>query len=168
MELASSMVQVIGGIKLLAIDVDGVLTDGGVYIANDGGEYRRFNIKDGLGLKRAMEAGIEVTIISSGACESILHRARQLGINEVHIGVANKLDVLKSICSAKQISLDEVCYIGDDLPDLPVMQAVGLACAPEDAVEEVKQAALFVAQALGGHGAVRELIDILLNWKNHE
>jgi len=162
------MVQVIGGIKLLAIDVDGVLTDGGVYIANDGGEYRRFNIKDGLGLKRAMEAGIKVAIISSGACESILHRARQLGINEVHIGVANKLDVLKSICSAKQISLDEVCYIGDDLPDLPVMQAVGLACAPADAAEEVKLAALFVTEALGGYGAVREICNLFYLQREYE
>ncbi len=152
---------------MLALDVDGVLTDGGVYIADDGREFRRFDIKDGLGLKRVMQAGIEVAIISSGNCESVLHRARQLGIEEVHIGVADKLDVLKSICSKKQISLDEVCYIGDDLPDIPVMKEVGVACAPNNAILEILRTVDFVSQFPGGFGAVREICNFVLLTKRY-
>lgn len=161
-EITPELIERFKKVKLLALDVDGVLTDGGVYIAGDGTEFRCFDIKDGLGLKRVMEAGIEVAIISSGTCKSVLHRARQLGIKEVHIGVEDKLDVLKSICSAKQISLEDVCYIGDDLPDLPVMMAVGLACAPADAVEEVKEISDVITTESGGKGVVRRVCNLIL------
>jgi len=161
-EISPELEEKLKKVKLLALDVDGVLTDGGVYIADNGKEFRRFDIKDGLGLKRVIAAGIEIAIISSGTCESVLHRAIQLEITEVHIGVADKLDVLKGICFAKQISLNEVCYIGDDLPDLPVMKAVGIACSPADAVEEVQKISDVIATAPGGKGAVRRVCNLIL------
>jgi 3-deoxy-D-manno-octulosonate 8-phosphate phosphatase (KDO 8-P phosphatase) len=153
-------------INILALDVDGVLTDGGVYIGEDGKEFRKFNIKDGAGIKQVIDKGIIVVIISSSPCKSIMYRATQLGIEEVHIGVADKLKELTTICLMKNVELSEVCYIGDDLADLPAMQAVGLACAPKDSVEEVIEIAVYITQTLGGKGCVREICDILDNLKN--
>lgn len=152
----------VNNIRLLALDVDGVLTDGGVYISDDGREFRRYNIKDGLGLKQVQAAGIRVVIISSSECKTIVYRMRALGIADVHIGVANKLDMLQGICSASGIALENVCYIGDDLPDLPIMEMVGLPCAPLDAVEAVKNCAVFIAKQPGGYGVVREVCDWIL------
>ena len=148
-------------VKLLALDADGVLTDGGVYVLDDGREFRRFDIKDGLGIKRAMAAGIQVAIISSSACEAVQHRAATLGIDEVHIGVADKLAVLLDICQRLQLTLDQVAYMGDDLVDLPILERVGLPCAPADAAQVVKDAAYYIASSGGGKGAVREIADAL-------
>ena len=149
-------------VRLLALDVDGVLTDGGVYIGDEGSEFRRFDIKDGQGLKRAMEAGIRVTILSSSPCPSVLHRAKQLGIIDVFIDVKDKLECLKDLCQQYNITLDEVCFIGDDLADQEVMKTIGLPCTPADAIEKVKGIAAYVAKQSGGHGAVREVCDRLL------
>lgn len=148
-------------IRLLALDCDGVLTDGGVYVFDDGAEFRRFNIKDGLGLQRVMAAGIGVAIISSSVSTAVLHRAARLGIGEVHVGVKDKLALLDSLCQRLIIDPAQVAYIGDDLPDLAPMRRVGLPCAPADAVEAVRTAALFVTPSAGGHGAVRDVCDLL-------
>lgn len=149
-------------IRLLGLDVDGVLTDGGVYILENGQEFRRFNIKDGLGLKRLMASGIGVVWISAGVNPSIHHRALQLGITNVHLGVIDKFTSLSAICSELKIDLTQVAYMGDDLTDLEVMQRVGVACAPADAVEEIKQVAAYVSQLGGGFGAVREICNLLM------
>lgn len=153
----------IRNIRLLALDVDGVLTDGGVYVLEDGTEFRRFDIKDGLGLKRVMEAGIEVAIISASDAGSVLHRAERLGIRYVYLGVEGKLRTLIQLCQDLDIGLDQVAYMGDDLPDLPVLQAVGLPCAPADAVTEIREEVLVRTSSIGGHGAVREFCDILMH-----
>lgn len=149
-------------VRLLALDVDGVLTDGGVYIGEDGHELRRFDIKDGLGLKRVMAAGIIVAIISSSPVAAVAYRAQRLGIEEVHLGITDKLLTLREICERYAVALEQVCYVGDDLVDLPVLEAVGLPCATADAVNQVRQVALYVTQARGGYGAVREICDLLI------
>ncbi len=149
-------------VRLLALDVDGVLTDGGIYMFEDGTEFRRFEIKDGLGLMRVKKAGIEVVIISTTAVRSILHRAKQLGITEVHLGAWEKLPVLLEICDRLGISLEQVAYMGDDLMDLPLLERVGLPCAPADALDPIKAKAKLITKCAGGHGAVRELCELLL------
>ncbi|MCA9885955.1 MAG: HAD-IIIA family hydrolase, partial [Anaerolineae bacterium] len=137
----SDLIRRIENIRLLALDVDGVLTDGGVYVFEDGTEFRRFNIKDGHGLKRLIEAGIKVAIISSASTKSVVHRAKKLGIEEVHLGVKDKLEILTDLCTRFKIKFDQVAYMGDDLLDLPVMKKVGLPCAPSDACDEILEQA---------------------------
>lgn len=144
-------------IRMLAMDVDGVLTDGGVYIGENGTEFRRFDIKDGMGIKQVMQKGITIAIISSSLCEAVIHRAAQLGIEEVHVGVQDKLSCLQEICARHSINIKEVCYVGDDLADLRVMEAVGLACAPNDAVDDVKEVSTFITKSNGGTGTIREI-----------
>jgi 3-deoxy-D-manno-octulosonate 8-phosphate phosphatase (KDO 8-P phosphatase) len=158
-ELSTDLREKFRHIRLLALDSDGVLTDGGVYIIDDGREFRRFDIKDGLGLKRVMQAGLQVAIISSASCEAVRVRAKGLGIEHVYLGVQDKLARLQQVCDQMGIALDEVAYIGDDLLDLPLLRAVGLACAPADAMEEVKNAVALVTSKAGGHGAAREICD---------
>ena len=153
-------------IRLLAMDIDGVLTDGGVYMFEDGTEFRRFNIKDGLGLKRVMKAGIQVLWLSAGECEAARHRGKNLGITEIYLGVADKAKLLVQRCQALGIKPNQVAYIGDDLTDLAVMGLVGAACAPADAAPEVRGAAMIVTEAPGGGGAVREICDRLLAVRN--
>jgi len=150
-------------IRLLAMDIDGVLTDGGVYVFENGQEFRRFDIKDGLGLKQVMAKGIQIAWISAGVCKAAHHRAQRLGITEVHLGVKDKSSFLEQICQEKDISLGNVAYIGDDLTDLAVMQKVGMACAPADAVDGVKRVASYITRAPAGQGAVREICDLLLH-----
>lgn len=149
-------------VRLLAMDVDGVLTDGGVYVLDDGKELRRFNIKDGLGLKQVMAQGIVVAWISSGTSEAVKHRAGRLGISEAHIGVEDKIALLRQLCLVRGIPLQQVAYIGDDLADAEPMRAVGLALAPADATDEIRRLAGYVTLADGGQGAVREICDLLL------
>lgn len=154
-------------VKLLAIDVDGVLTDGGLYYTESGEEFKKFNIKDGLGLRRVLDAGIEVAFISANHSRSTLHRAKKLGIVHVLIGVSNKLSVLQELCRSLNLSLDQVAYIGDDLVDLPILESVGVAIAVADAVSAVQEVADYVTQKSGGNGAVREVCDRLVPYKNH-
>lgn len=159
--MSNDVKQLFRNIRLLALDCDGVLTDGGVYVLEDGTEFRRFDIKDGLGLKRVMERGIEVAIISNSTSTAVAHRVARLGIKHSLLGVENKLATLQELCSQLNLSLDKVAYIGDDLTDVSVLTAVGLPCAPADAVEEARYAALYVARRPGGYGAVREIAELL-------
>jgi 3-deoxy-D-manno-octulosonate 8-phosphate phosphatase (KDO 8-P phosphatase) len=150
-------------VQLLASDVDGVLTDGGVCIFEDGSEFRRFDIKDGLGLKQVMRSGREVALISSSASTPVLQRATRLGITEVFLSTEDKLAKLREICERLDIELGQVCYIGDDLPDLGILREVGVACAPADAHAAVLAEVHYVTQARGGYGAVREVCDLILS-----
>ena len=150
-------------VKLFSLDVDGVLTDGGLYYSEDGSELRRFNVKDGMGIKLAQAAGIEFAIISASITPAIEHRAKRLGIDHVHIGCKSKVETLRGICTQLGISMDSVAHMGDDMNDLPVFEAVGLALAPADAVREVRNSANFVAEAQGGRGCVREICDLAVN-----
>jgi YrbI family 3-deoxy-D-manno-octulosonate 8-phosphate phosphatase len=149
-------------VRLLCVDVDGVLTDAGMYYGPDGEVLKKFNTRDGLGLARAREAGIAVAIIS-GEDSAIVHaRAAKLKIDDVFCGAANKRLAVDELCARHGLSLTEVAFIGDDLNDLPALECVGLACAVADAAEPVQAAAHYITRRRGGDGAVRELCEFLI------
>jgi YrbI family 3-deoxy-D-manno-octulosonate 8-phosphate phosphatase len=149
-------------VRLLCVDVDGVLTDAGMYYGPDGEVLKKFNTRDGLGLARVRAAGVAVAIIS-GEDSAIIHaRAAKLKIDDVFSGVADKLAVIEDLCTRSQYELAEVAYIGDDLNDLAAMECVGLACAVADATDPVKAVAHYVTQRRGGDGAVREVCELIV------
>ena len=149
-------------VKLLALDVDGVLTDGGLYYSNSGEELKKFNVKDGQGIKLVMQSGVKVAIISANNSTATLHRAKKLGIERAFVGIEDKLATLKKISQELNLSLDRVAYIGDDLKDLPVLQAVGCPITVADAIPENKASAVYVTELKGGRGCVREICNLLL------
>lgn len=149
-------------IRLLAVDVDGILTDGGLYYTDSGEELKKFNVKDGQGLQLIKRAGLEVAIISASASTATVHRARKLGIEHVYVGVSDKLPVLTDLCSKLAISLRQVAYAGDDVKDLPIMQVVGCPLSVADAMAENRAQASYVTQKGGGQGAVREICDLII------
>lgn len=147
-------------IKLLALDVDGTLTDGGVYVFDAGMQCRKFNAKDGLGVKRAVSQGLEIGIISHSLVDGmIVKRAEMMDVKRVYVGQAPKLEVLAAWCEELGIGFDAVAYVGDDINDLPVLEAVGLAACPADAMPRVMSACDVVLNRRGGEGCVRELLD---------
>ena len=150
-------------IKLLALDVDGILTDGGLYYQKRGEVCKKFNVKDGKGIKLLMQAGIEVAIISANDSPATKHRAEKLGITNCFIGIEDKMAVLHSLCHKLNLSLSQVAYMGDDLNDLPVLKSVGVPLTVCDAISENKAIAVYVTERSGGQGAVREVCNILLN-----
>ena len=147
-------------VKLLILDVDGTLTDGGIYI-NDAGEIsKKFNVKDGMGIKIAMEAGLEVGIISHSSTKGMVEaRASMLAIQHLYIGKEPKLKILKEWVSKLELDLDQVAYIGDDVNDLDVLQSGVISACPIDAIEIVVKSSDIVLSKPGGQGAVREFID---------
>ncbi|MEM9325526.1 MAG: HAD-IIIA family hydrolase [Bacteroidota bacterium] len=150
-------------IKLLILDVDGTLTDGGVYVNEDGSEFRKFNAKDGMGIKRARQLGFEVGIISHSHLPGLIgHRAKVLGIPWVYAGNEPKLAILDGWLQKNGWHLDQVAFIGDDINDLELIDRVGLSACPQDAVDEVKNQVDHVLTRHGGDGAVREFIDRFL------
>lgn len=153
-------------IKCFITDVDGVLTDGAIIIDNHGNELRSFNVQDGMGLKLLMLSGIEVAVITTSKCEVIDHRMRQLGITHYFKGQYNKENAFLKLQEILQIDFESFAYIGDDLPDIPIMQQVGLSFAVANAVPEVKASATIKTTAKGGSGAVREACDFLLTAQN--
>ncbi|OAS87732.1 MULTISPECIES: KdsC family phosphatase [Metabacillus] len=150
-------------IKLIVFDVDGVLTDGKLYIGSDREEYKAFHTQDGMGISLAHYAGIKTAIITGRTSESVLKRAEELKIDYVHQGIHEKLEVMEQIMNDLNITLEEVCYVGDDINDLPILQVVGFSAAPLDAVPIVKQHVQYISTETGGNGAVREIIDHILN-----
>ena len=148
--------------RLLCVDVDGVLTDAGMYYGPDGEVLKKFNTRDGLGLARVREAGVAVAIIS-GEDSAIVHaRATKLKIDQVFSGVANKLDVVKDLAASHNIAPEEIAYIGDDLNDLSAMKSVGFPCAVADAADPIKDAAQYVTHRRGGDGAVHEVCELII------
>ena len=153
-------------IKLLLLDCDGVLTDGGLYYTFDGKRVlegaKVFHIRDGQGLKLAREAGLKLGVISGRISPALTARARELQIDRLHQGIDDKLSVYEQIKIADGFSDDQVAYVGDDLADLPVMRRVGLAIAVADAVDEILECAHFVTNKPGGRGAAREAVELIL------
>lgn len=156
------MTDALSDIRLLVLDVDGVLTDAGVYIAADGSDTKRFSIKDGLGIKIAMEAGLGVAIISGHASEATVHRFRGLGVEDVIVGALDKTPPFNELLQRHGLEARQVAAMGDDLPDLPLLRAAGFAATVPDAPVEVRGAADLVTQRHGGEGAVREVIEHIL------
>ena len=149
-------------VRLILFDVDGVLTDGKILLHADGTESKVFDIKDGSGIVWAQRLGLRVGFLSARSSSATAQRAAQLGITLVHQGVANKLETYDQIADTLMLDDDEIAYMGDDILDLPVLSRVGLATAPADAADDVRTRVHWVAQAKGGAGAARELIELIL------
>lgn len=150
-------------IKLLLLDVDGILTDGRLYFSNTGEESKAFHSLDGHGIKMLTQAGIPVGIITGRESKLVAKRAADLGIDILYQGREDKLDVLEEIIGNTSIAADAIAYAGDDLPDLPVLQAVGLSFSVPGAHPDVKAAVNVITTRLGGEGAVREITDFILS-----
>ena len=149
-------------IRLLVLDVDGVLTDGVLVYGASGEETKRFHVRDGLAIQAARRAGLEIAVVSGRASAAVTRRMSELGVVEVHQGVADKESLLRGLLARLGVKAVETAVMGDDLLDLPLMRIVGLAMAPSDAVLDVRRAAGWVSGAAGGHGAVREAVELLL------
>jgi 3-deoxy-D-manno-octulosonate 8-phosphate phosphatase (KDO 8-P phosphatase) len=154
-------------VKLILLDVDGVLTDGAVVIYGDGSESKRFHIRDGIALVWAQRVGLKVGLLSARHSATTMQRAAQLGITLVHQGVASKAAAFDQILNDTAVSEAEIAYMGDDVVDLAVLQRAGLSAAPCDAVAEVRSAVDFVSSYRGGEGAVRELVETILRAQGH-
>ncbi len=149
-------------IRCLLLDVDGVLTDGTIFIHDDGTETKAFNIYDGHGIRMLIAAGFRIGLITGRSSRVVAHRARDLGIRDVYQGELDKVAVLNKILTRRKFSASEIAYMGDDVIDLPVFDAVGLAISVPDAPEIVRKKAHWVTRKPGGRGAVREVCDYLL------
>lgn len=152
-------------IRLLLSDVDGVLTDGGVFYGADGEVMKQFNIRDGMGVERLREAGVEVGFITGEASLSIVRRAEKLKITRVYLEAKKKKEIIERIVRDEGILFEEIAYIGDDVNDLDAMAIVGLAAAPFDAFIDAREVAHYVCNAPGGHGAFREFAEVVLEAK---
>lgn len=148
--------------KMLVLDIDGVMTDGGMYVSSDGKEMKKFNTKDGMGIKQAMKNGIVCGIISSGKnIDLVQYRADMLGIDRIFVGTKEKLPILQGWCKELNINMADVAYIGDDINDLDILKLVGLAVCPADAVPEIKDICSLILKTNGGQACVRELVENL-------
>ena len=149
-------------VRALVTDVDGVLTDGGLYYAENGDELKRFDVRDGQGLVLLRAAGLLTAIVTRKQTTIVTRRARDLGIAEVHQNVTDKAAAIADFLARHRLASAAVCYVGDDVGDLVAMRAVGVPVAVADAVPEVRRAAAYVTRARSGHGAVREICDLIL------
>jgi len=154
-------------IKLLLLDVDGVLTDGSIIYTHSGTEMKAFSTKDGFGIRLLQEAGVEVGVITARSSEAVQRRAQDLKLAHVYQGVRNKIEAFDKILSEQGLSAQEIAYMGDDWLDLPLLIRVGLSAAPADAVAEVRESVHYVTASPGGRGAVREICDLLLKEGGH-
>jgi 3-deoxy-D-manno-octulosonate 8-phosphate phosphatase (KDO 8-P phosphatase) len=154
-------------IKVVAMDVDGVLTDGRIIIDSNGIESKNFDVQDGFGIVFLKKCGIKTAIISARASGVVAHRAKDLQIDKVYVGVYPKLSAYENMLKEFRVNDEEVCFIGDDLADLAVMRRCGVGVAVANAVFEIKQIADYVTTRQGGRGAVRETIELILQAQGH-
>lgn len=150
---------------MLLLDVDGVLTDGQIVYSSDGAELKAFNVKDGLGIRMLLAAGVQIGIVTGRSSPALNRRCHELGIHHVYDGVADKVAVLDQIMAKAGIQSEEVAFVGDDLPDRPLMRAVGVPIAVADAHPAVIETAQWATRAAGGRGAVREVCEKILTAK---
>ena len=162
MNISKIVRETLCNIKMLIFDSDGVLTDGGVYIDEEGHEMRRFSIKDGAGIKRLQASGIVIAVISSSSASPVTHRAQRLGITEVFVGVGDKVRVAESLLRKYDLTWEQTGFVGDDLADLALLRKVGLAIVVADAVPEAQAIATFKLARDGGQGAIRELSNLFV------
>ena len=152
---------------MFLLDLDGVLTDGSIYLDDNGIEAKRFSVRDGFGLLWCRRFGLKTGVISGRPSQAGLRRCQDLGLDEIHLGNINKLSVFDAICRNHRLRPEETAYMGDDLLDLPLLERVGLAACPADAHPEVQRKVHFISNFPGGHGAVRELVDHWLQATGH-
>jgi 3-deoxy-D-manno-octulosonate 8-phosphate phosphatase (KDO 8-P phosphatase) len=154
--------NVLQRIRLFATDVDGVLTDAGMYYAESGDEWKKFNTRDGMGIKLLQRAGIITAIVTQERTKLVARRAEKLAIPEVHQGVMDKLSLVREMALRHGLTLSQVAYIGDDINDLETLNAVGFSATPADGMPKVAAAVDYICQKKGGEGAVREIIEMIL------
>jgi 3-deoxy-D-manno-octulosonate 8-phosphate phosphatase (KDO 8-P phosphatase) len=152
----------LAGVRLVALDVDGVLTDGRFYLSDEGIETKAFSTRDGHGIRRLLAAGVEVAVISGRASPAVERRMQELGVRHVFLGCADKVAAFDELTALLGIEARECVFIGDDLPDLPLLRRVGLPVAVADAAVELHDYCPYTTHAAGGHGAVRELCDLVI------
>ena len=157
----------LAAVRLVAMDVDGVLTDGGIWYTDHGAELKRFDVRDGQGLVLLRQAGVITAIVTRRRSDIVERRARELGIADVHQDVADKATVVQELLKRHGVQAAEACYVGDDVGDLAAMALVGLPVAVPDAVPAVRRAAVYVTRARAGFGAIRELCDLILSAKTN-
>lgn len=150
------------GIRLILSDVDGVLTDGGIVLDNQGIEIKRFHVRDGLGIRLWQKAGYRFGLITLRSSHIVKLRVAELGIDLLRQGTDDKMTAMQGILNELRLTLPQVCYVGDDLPDLRPLQSVGLGVAVADACAELRQAAKYVTSLPGGTGAIREVVELIL------
>ncbi len=161
--LGPSLRTILRNIRLFATDVDGVLTDGGMYYAESGDEWKKFNTRDGMGIKLLQKAGLVTAIITQESTKLVSRRAQKLAIPEVHQGAWDKLSVLQDLINRYGLTMKHVAYIGDDVNDVQALKAVGFSAAPADSQLPALSAVDYVCQKKGGEGAVREVADLILS-----
>jgi YrbI family 3-deoxy-D-manno-octulosonate 8-phosphate phosphatase len=149
-------------IELILSDVDGVMTDGGIHLLDDGQQMMKFHIRDGMGVRLWREAGKRFGIVTGRNLESIRRRAADLWLDIVRLGIDDKLPAVDALAAEFGLSREQVCYVGDDLLDLATIRSVGLGIAVADAVEDIRRAAKYVTSVPGGSGAIREVIELIL------
>jgi 3-deoxy-D-manno-octulosonate 8-phosphate phosphatase (KDO 8-P phosphatase) len=154
--------DIAAGIRLLILDVDGVLTNAHLVLGPSGEEIKEFNVRDGIGIKVAQFAGIEVIFLSARVSEIVKRRAEMLGVTELYQGEQQKLDVVRGIAERHGVGLDNIAYVGDDLVDMACIEAVGFGVAVGDACRDLLESAEHVADERGGRGAVRETVEAIL------
>jgi len=157
--------EIAAGLRMLILDVDGVLTDGGIIMIGRDEEAKRFDVKDGIGIAIARAAGLKVGIVTSRRSQVVDRRAKELHIDEVFQGVRRKTDVLDQLMDRYSIVAAQAAYIGDDIQDIPIMEQVGMPIAVQNAAEAVKECSMYVTKTCGGHGAVREAVEWLLDFR---
>jgi len=157
--MARSYKEIMNDITTFIFDIDGVLTDGSVFVTNEGEILRTMNIRDGYALKAAVENGYHVCVISGGSNEGVRVRLRNLGITDIHLGSPDKVETYKEYIELYNIKPEQVLYMGDDIPDYHVMKLVGLPTCPQDASPEIKAISKYISHKNGGKGAAREIIE---------
>ena len=151
--------EILNDIKAFIFDVDGVLTDGKLQISESGELLRQMNVKDGFAMKQAIKKGYEICIISGGNNPSVKTRLKDLGITNIYLGVDDKMERLDEFSDVYDIPFENMCYMGDDIPDLQVIQAVGLGTCPQNAVPEIKAVSQYISHRNGGEACVRDIIE---------
>jgi YrbI family 3-deoxy-D-manno-octulosonate 8-phosphate phosphatase len=157
-----SRARVLEGLRVFATDVDGVLTDAGMYYSESGDELKRFNTRDGMGIKLLQRAGLVTALVTQENTKLVARRGEKLAIPEVHQGMMDKLPVLQAIAARHGVTLREVAYMGDDINDLAALKAVGFSASPADGLPHIRKVVTYVCRAKGGEGAVREVAEMIL------
>lgn len=153
---------ILKSIKCIVLDVDGVLTNGDILVNEQGEQLRTFNVKDGYAIQYAVKQGVLVFVVTGAKSMGVLARFQGLGVQEVHLGISDKLTLLNNLFDKYGISKDEALFIGDDMPDFACMKHVGVAIAPADAIDDIKQISHYVSAKKGGEGVVREVVEKML------
>ena len=153
---------VLRNLRLVAFDVDGVFTDGRFYLSDEGVETKSFNTQDGFGIRRLLQAGLEIAIVSGRRSAAVERRMAELGVSHVILGCRDKIAAFDDLLDSLSIDSADCAYVGDDIPDLPLLYKVGYAIAVANAVTEVREACDYTTRAAGGRGAVREVCDLVL------